>query len=85
MGIAYFIVPLETAGYNPITWDMLSVITREQFEQFLKDSPMPKSVVYRDPEELWDDIKKADGTITISENETAEFKEWFLELIYLAF
>ena len=42
---------------------------------------MPKSVVYKSVDELIEDIENADGIITVADNETEEFKSWFIELV----
>ena len=73
---------IDTHSYEPMTWDLLTWnATIEEIKEYIKEHPMPKSVVYKNADELIEDIENADGIITVANNETEEFKSWFIELV----
>jgi len=82
MGLEWMQTLVETNSYTTITWDLLTWnATIEEIKEYIKEHPMPKSVVYKSVDELIEDIENADGIITVADNETEEFKSWFIELV----
>ena len=72
---------VETNSYTAITWNLLTWnASLKEIVEYIKEHPMPKSVVYKNVDELIEDIENADGIITVADNETEEFKKWFIEL-----
>ena len=75
MGLEWMQTLVETNSYTAITWDLLTWnATIEEIKQYIKERPMPKSVTYKNADELIKDIENADGIITVADNETKEFK-----------
>jgi len=74
---------VETNSYTTITLDLLTWnATIEEIKEYIKEHPMPRSISYKSVDELIARIEKAeDKIITIPNNETEEFKNWFIELI----
>ena len=83
MGLEWKLTLVDTYSYDSVmTWDLLTWnATIEEIKEYIKEHPMPSSVVYKNADELIEDIENADGIITIADNENEEFKSWFLELI----
>ena len=82
MGLKWMQTLVETNSYTAITWDLLTWnATIEEIKEYIKEHLMPPSVVYKNADELIEDIENADGIITVADNETEEFKSWFIELV----
>ena len=84
MGIHYYVVPLETVGWNDIWWENIDL---KEAKKFIKKNPMPKNDIYRNEKELLEDIRYARGVIAFrvdcfKNKENEKFFEWFAELIY---
>ena len=81
MGLEWMQTLVETNSYTAITWDLLTWnASIEEIKRYIKEHPMPKSVVYKNEAELIEDIENASGIITVADNENEEFKKWFIEL-----
>ena len=52
-----------------------------EVKRYIKKHQMPKSVIYRNANELIKHLEKADGIIRVSPNESEEFKNWFIEMV----
>jgi len=52
-----------------------------EVRQYIKEHPMPKSVIYKSATELIEHLENADGIISVANTETEEFKSWFIELV----
>lgn len=79
MELEWKLTLVDTHSYEPMTWDLL---TWNATIEEIKEHPMPRSISYKSVDELIAKIEKAeDKIISIANNETEEFKSWFLELI----
>ena len=52
-----------------------------EVKRYISDHPMPKSVIYRNANELIKHLESADGIIKVSQNESEAFKNWFTEMV----
>ncbi len=82
MGLKWMQTLVETNSYTALSWSFLTwSASLKEIVEYIKEHSMPKSVVYKNAAELIEDIENADGIITIANNETEEFKRWFIELV----
>ena len=84
MGLEWKLTLVDTYSYDSaMTWDLLAYnSTIKGIKEYIKEHPMPKSVTYKNANEIIKNIEKVkDGIITIANNETEEFKSWFIELV----
>lgn len=84
MGLAWKLTLIDTFDYEPIYWESLRFISREEYDEFLRANPMPENPFYEDPEELWYDITHAEGAITVPRSAAVsqEFLDWFADLVW---
>jgi len=83
MGMWYYITPIYDSNWSEINWENIDF---KEAKKFIKENPMPKNTLYKNEEELLDDIKHARGMIAFSiefftNPENKEFFKWFLELL----
>ncbi|RLG44670.1 MAG: hypothetical protein DRN81_03940 [Thermoproteota archaeon] len=52
-----------------------------EMKRYISNHPMPKSVIYKNANEVIEHLESADGIIKVSHNESEAFKNWFTEMV----
>ena len=84
MSIDCKIVVVDTADWEAIKWEWFGENeekVKKKFWKFVEENPMPKSVVFKSPEDLLDDILNAKGVVALPLDENKEFLDWLCNLI----